>query len=727
MKKISIIFVLVCLSLGACSSGGSSEKGFEYTKSVKNKDTVEIGDLNESQWSLELNKETFTDTVDLTMRVVTEEEKNNLETDFFKLLSAPVEFSLKDQTNVRLGNEGLVTIKIPDTYPKDSTYEDLFLGYYSDNTWEYFLPNIIDLDNNTVSFNVYHFSMFGFGVLSEDEQIKTFAKQIAVDKWNKTNKDNDLLNATKNQFDEVFKQIGMTGSSTERNQLTADMVSFLEDSFINTGGTSPMDALVQMAHSASQGKEGKQAFTEKYIDFMGKAIMNVIERDPDAFSKQFNYSVTLSKIALSVKNGDDVEALKGVGNLLKIAVPQAQLVESTLLYAVQKGKESIDYWTANELEKAYKAYIGEGSGKYGFTDSQDFDLIFATLGGGQRQTELKIIEKWCADKKIDPNTIGQAGRDVIVRDAYKALKAHFDLRKVKEPEILNIQKQEEVFIKALRSEGLMSPLYYKSYFQSEGKYDPTQRLQKLYQLKEFVLNMIDPEVAKNLTPEQIAKIMRQWVHFNDQKDRKAFYDYLKESNYLKAVGGNPSFAWVLVDTITYDGQKSIDATNAGGVYSASGSASAGAYSYTWSYLGKTDTYYDPDLINGEGATIQANNSTPPSTIKGEEMVSITLNISVSADNLSYYTANGNISADIDEWDVEPGMTTNRYDDFVNKDKKSSFKVDTYKTVQITSAGDTVSATMPNGSNEGDKIAIRVSFSSGAIMGTNYIYEWKKVE
>ena len=726
MRKLFLLFVSISLLLSACSNG-SSEDGFEFKKTVKLNEKTTIGDLNKSYWELKLGEESFQDDVSLTMRVVSEEERTNLESGSFTLLSAPVEFTINEQANVRLQNYGLVTIKIPDSYSKDNSYEDLFIGYYGENGWEYFLPDSINLENNTVSFHVYHFSMFGFGIPSEQDQIETFAKQIAVDKWNKQNHDSDLLNATKNQFDEVFKQIGMTGSSSERNQMIADTISFLEDSSLDSGGTSPMDALVQMANSASQGDAGKQAFTEKYIEFMGKAIMNVIERDPDAFAKQFNYSVTLSKIALAFKDGDDVEALKGVGNLLKIAVPQAQIVETTLLFAVQKGKETIDYWTANELEKAYKAYIGQGSGKYGFTDSQDFDLIFTTLGGGQRQTELMIIEKWCAERNIDPNTLGQSGKDAIVKDAYNALKAHFDLRRVKEPEILEIQKQEEAFIQALRNEGLLSPKNYKTYFQSEESFNPTLRLQKLYQLKEFVLNMIDPEVAKDLSSDQIAVIIRQWVHFNDQKDRKAFYDYLKSSQYLKPIGGNPSYAWVLVDTITFDGQKEVDSTNAGGVYNASASSAPGSYSYTWSYLGKTDTYYDPDVIHGEGATIQGNSSTPPSIIKGEEIVSLDLSISVAEDNLSYYTANGSIYADIDEWDMTPGLTTNAYEDFVNKDGKSSLKVDTYKTVQVYSASDTLTAKMPNGQNEGDKLAIRVIFYAGPSMGTNYVYEWKPVE
>lgn len=721
-----LVIITILLIISACSNG-NSEDGYDYKKSIKTNEKVTLGDLDKSNWSITLKEDSFEEDIELNIRVVSETERAELETENFKLLSAPIQFSVSDQTNFRLQNPGNVTVKIPDTYIVDGTFEDLFIAYLGDSGWEFFLPDVIDLEKNTVSFAVHHFSTYAFGEPSEAEQIQTFAKSIATETWMKQNKNTSLMDATQNQFDALFKEIGMTGSSTERNTLTADAISFLEDSFIDSGKTSPLDALVQMANAANQDEAGKQAFTEKYIEFMGKAIMQVIERDPEAFASQFNYSVALAKIVLAVKNGDDEEALKSVGSLLKVAVPQAQIVESTLLYVVEKSKQSIDYWTAGEIEKAYKAYIGEGNDKYGFTDSRDFDLIFTTLGGGQRLTDIKIIEKWCADRKIKPDALGQAAKDAIVKDAYNALKAHFDLRKVQEPAIKELQAQEEVLIEALRYEGLMSPKNYKTFFQSEGSYNPKLRLQQLYQLKDFVLNMIDPEIAKTLSPSQIAIIIRQWVHFNDRKDRKAFYDYLKASNYLKAPGGNPSFAWVLVDTVTYDGSVQIASTNANGAYSALGSTSPGSYSYTWSYLGSTDTYYDPDLLNGEGATILGNNSTPPSIIKGEESVSLNLNLSIGSANLSYFDANGAISADIDVWDVAPGFSTNAYEDFVNKDNKSSFIVNTYKTIQITTISETVTATMPNGANEGDKIAIRVSFSSSAIMGTNYIYEWKVVK
>lgn len=714
------------LFLSACSNG-SVEKGFSYEKKVGLNDQVTLGDLAKGQWELNLNKDSFDVEQELTMNILSTEEAEQMADDF-QLLSAPVSMSVKDLDGIRLSTPATIKVKIPDSY--DGPLSSIFMGYHTDAGWEYFTPDFIDLDEGVVYTKLYHFSTYGFGVPSEQAQIAAYAKKVAASNWAKSNQHADLIEATKNQYNEMFLNMGVE-SEKDRNQFTADMISFLENEAGVTGDTSPLDALVQMANAASQGEEGKGAFAEKFMEFTAKALEHTLSVDPGTYANKLNSAISLGKIAIALQNGEDEEALRGIGNLLKIAVPQAQVVETVLLHTVKKAQQSIEYWTAEELEKAYQAYIGNGNGKYSFTDDRDFDLIFTTLGGGQRMNEIFLINKWCEARKINPNTLGQAARDQIVEDAYTALKAHFDLRKTKDPEIKQLEMNEQAMIDAMIKEGLMDPNIYKESWGTDNKYNPTQRLDQLYRIKNTILNLIDPEVAKTLTPTQIAKIMNQWFFHTKDNNRKGFYDYLREMGYLRKVGGS-EYAWVFLESVVYDGSKDIESTNAGGVYSASGSASPGAYSYTWKYLGEGDTYYDPDLLAGEGATITGTNSTPPSIIKAGDVVTLTLNISIGDNKLSYYTANGAISADIDNADVGAGYTTNAYDDFVNAAGKSTFKVDTYKTVQRYTDGDTVTATMPSGNEPTEpgvyqKIAIRVLFSTSAIMGTDYVYEWKPVD
>lgn len=189
------------------------------------------------------------------------------------------------------------------------------------------------------------------------------------------------------------------------------------------------------------------------------------------------------------------------------------------------------------------------------------------------------------------------------------------------------------------------------------------------------------------------------------------------------------YAWVLVDTVLYDAKEDIEIANKNqeGTYVTSGSASPGNYSVSWQYTGDTDTYYDPDVIHGEGAGSQAIFSTPPSTIKAGETVSLSLSLSFTENTLSYYSSKASARADFDEWDMTPGSVTRNSIDFKNKDGKDSFAIDTYHSVQVYSVSETITAVAPSGSQEGDRIAIRTIYYSRVGMGTNYVYEWRQAE
>lgn len=185
--------------------------------------------------------------------------------------------------------------------------------------------------------------------------------------------------------------------------------------------------------------------------------------------------------------------------------------------------------------------------------------------------------------------------------------------------------------------------------------------------------------------------------------------------------------WVLVAVENYDGKSQVAHTNKGGVYEASSKASPGSYRYTWKYLGEGDTYYDPDLKEGENSTSECTFSTPPTTIQGGETVTLSLKLNFGKQLLSYYTDNASASADFDKWDVTPEFVTGASVPFKNKDGKSSFKIDTYKTVNVYSVSDTLTAKAPTGAKEGDKIALRTTFYNHVSLGTCYIYEWSSTK
>lgn len=184
--------------------------------------------------------------------------------------------------------------------------------------------------------------------------------------------------------------------------------------------------------------------------------------------------------------------------------------------------------------------------------------------------------------------------------------------------------------------------------------------------------------------------------------------------------------WVLEAVVDYDGKEEVEHTNKGGVYEASSESSPGSYEYTWKYLGKGDTYYDPDLLAGENSTSKCTFSTPPTTILGGEIVTLSMKLSFGKQLLSYYTDKASANADFEKFDVPPGFATGANSPFKNKDGKSHFKIDTYKTVKVYSVSETLTAKAPTGAKEGDKIALRTLFN-GVKQGTCYIYVWSSTK
>jgi hypothetical protein len=145
------------------------------------------------------------------------------------------------------------------------------------------------------------------------------------------------------------------------------------------------------------------------------------------------------------------------------------------------------------------------------------------------------------------------------------------------------------------------------------------------------------------------------------------------------------FAWVLVDTVTNNAKADIDHTNSGGVYQEAASAAPGSYTYSHKYIGESDTYPDPDQINGEGYAMKLDFSVPPSVIQGGETVELSFNLAFTSQNVSYFDGNGSCRADLDS------------ERFVNKSGKSFFEIycsAKYSQKNVLSVSDTLSATAP---------------------------------
>lgn len=759
----ALLSPIIVLSLTGCFGGSSVSKGTKITQVVETNKSYTVGSVLENGWELEISKNTFDQKADLSMNILSDSERKKYQKDDISFILPPIELNIEGKKNVRLNEPVKVRLLIPKDKLNGLAQEELFYGYSYDGEWEYFIPDKFDLETGTVLFDVYHFSPWCFGEPSEEEQIKTYAKVMAVKRYKSDKAKVELMKSTQSHLNDIFQSIGV--SNQIRNQFTADVISYLEDKYIDSNGVAPIDALAQMANLASQGANGKQAFQNKLLEFTAKGLAASLNKNPDKSSitptnvgKLYNVVGNISSAAGAASGGDNKAALAAIADMLKGYHPAVALTDSTLKYLGKKAEDTIDYWTEGEVEKAFQAYSGNGKGKYGYLDG-DFDLIWINLGGGQREYERKILKKYC--EKIgagqSPDDLGERTRELVISNAKKALKTYFDNRKEFEPEMEKFQKNEEDFISELKNAGVLSAYSNQAYFgiDKRGKnFDIQTRLGRLYSLREKMLGMVLPEVGK-LSDKELVSCISQWIYWNEKDDVNGFYEYMYKMGYMKkpksektsesslsngAEPENPSqttespivqpsnaakekeFVWVLVETKTNNWQELLDAQNKSqeGIWLYETSASEGSATFKRTYLYEHGDSWLKKGMNESGKVTWSSPSLK--TIKPDEEFSLSLSVEHISSTYKYPSGNWMGLAQVFKLDKD-GNQAGGAPSLKNKDGESSFTSGGGNNFK--SFSETLYGTIGSGSNEGDRMTIRISASGGVSVQTWYIYEWKE--
>ena len=752
---VLVLAVAAVLLVSSFWGGGYPlDNGARAETAVQAGRDTRVGNGAKTGWELSVPEGLMERGTVITMRVLSAEEAKSKQSLDFAFFGTPVEVSGEGVHGIWFAEPVRVTIKIPKEQQKDLAAEELFFATYQDGAWRFLMPESVNVAEGTAVFKASHFSWLGFGRPSEEAQISTFASTYAAAEYDRLQKKSRLSGAVGRQLDDMFRSLGVDSRSA-RDQLIKDAVAYLEsvayDEFLAGNNLikdlAPVDTLLRMTYAAHTGGQGEQVFNEKAVEFYAKAIAFSVEKSVNAnkafFALKDAQTGSVDKTAKAITvlgglgtaagafaGGDQKAGLEAIaGMLTSLTGPKAQLLVSTLNYAKagleQAADEAQAYWTQAEIEEAYKMYIDQESGLEG-----DFQGIFALKGNAEALMNIRIVKAHCEKYGIDEDKLGSAAREKLIAGAWRGLRQYFEQRKVAEPEIAKMKQSEEAFIAELRKQGLLSYSAHREYFGIDKRgsnYDVQTRLNRLYAIRNAVLSCIDPDKRAELDNVRLVRAIGVWVTQTEKKDKAGFFKYLRETGmFEEAIKADPTFAWVLIDKVNYDGREYVKATNKGGVYEASSSAAPGSYSYTWRYLGKTDTYYDPPVLNGENSTASCTFTVPPSTLRAGETVTLDLNLTFGSQKLSFFDDSASASADFDRWDVEPGYITGGAIRFSNKEGKAHFTINTNKRVKVHSVSETLTAVAPAGKAAGDKIALRTHFH-GAKQGTCYIYEWKQID
>lgn len=713
-KKASLcLFLALLLFLSACSADYPFEKGYVSSKSIKPDQSVTLGSLNKTGWELEIPKDAFGEETEVELIVLSETESQAYQDGDFMFLGTPIRVGVKDAGNVRLEKPMTLTLKFPEDQLEGLLHEELFFGYYADGRWEYTVPDAIDLNKSTAQFTLYHFSDYGFGRPSEATQIENYAKNMATNVWKNESEKNAYILETSKQFNDLFDAMGVQSRSA-RNQLLADIVSFVDESDVGY-----FDYIAQSANAIAKGNDGKLDFENKWKEFVGKALYSSLNKDPSGFAGKANVFGNLASAAGSIAGGDSKAALKSIANMLNGAVPLSQLVTSTSAYVAAKANQAIDYWAASEIEKAYQVYATGVGGKYGYEDGLkgDFDTIFILLGGGQRQFEIRIIEQYCKKQKDDDCNLSDAKKREVIDNAKTALKDSFDKRMIAEPAINRIKNDELGFIQALKAEHLLNASSYTKYFGIEkngNNYNVQDRLDRLYRIRETVLSLMDENTRKTITDEFLAKAIDQWIYWNEKGDREGFMQYLRDMGYLKEpLVINPKLDgyWQLTSTnvlnTTFGDNRGGSVASGSATYNAEAPNVGDSFSASMTWNAPGSKYHAGDPIE-----IQMNASITGYVWNGKNDGYIHLGLNF---------MNAQVSARIDVSGIAHGFGTGGSISFKNEDGKYMASVSTSngKIVVDQMSLDT-KASFSAGSKAGDKRSIYVSTTGGSV---EYVYTW----
>lgn len=743
--KLFIAFLIGIVLLSGCSKPTekiSEEPKAEDVKTVeqevKYSDESILGEAEKDGSSILLPENTFDENV-----VVTLEPLGNYSSEGFEFIGKPISVNVKEKNTIRLNQPATVTFKIPQKQLETiKNEEDVFAAYHNGSTWEYFSPDKVDLTNGIVEFSTYHFSDYAVGKLSRDEQLKYYAGRMATNTWAKEEQEKNFVA----KFEGYVNDMLTEAYGIENKETTRKIMQQLVKEIPYMGG---------MLVSAANGDELE--FAENFSATVGKVILDQMELDGNIPGDVVTIVSTHSKVAGDLSELDYEEALKDITKGLATAIISKNMVGKMMVAGAEIIDVAITDWTDKSIEDAYQAYKNGAEGEHGYDlDAGDYNELRKQMRGINHKIYSDAIKAYCKRNKISINDLSKAEEEKIRKETDIKLKNEFDNRIAKEKEV-NMQKEyHEKILKLFDERNLLT----KGSFGYDVEMSLEDRIERLYLSMGKILSHTDKKFTTSRTAgeneisiEDVCKLLGVW--YSDRTVGKSkYFEELKKMGHARKpklentemtetsatidnIDDNTEnteepekteapiiiepenkpevkkgeYAWVLVEVIDGSNDEAWELQNTSEVYKYAPSYGRGTYSLTWTYIGESDDYYNPPYVHGESFTIQANWSTPPETIYKDDVVSLTGSISLTANTLSAFYANGSIGA----WVDNIRMST--------EDGKTSFNItpsDNYA-----SKNGTVTAVFGEGS-EGSKKVIELNFNSYNQLFTQYVYEWKPV-
>jgi hypothetical protein len=433
----SLVFLFM-LTLSGCGwFGGGEEKkvsgdtDWQFEKKIitpisatsTSQADVNLGDLTANEVSIVVPKGSFDADTQISLTnpdSVPQYYGNEIQT-----LGAPIEISVGQPT--RLNEPVEVTFKF-DVAKLPANYEKsrLRVMYFSGDKWEYIRPKNVDIEKGTMTFDTFHFSLFGGNHVNDDTKITEawIHSKVLDDKLRE--QINDKSDFVAEQIiDLTLKKMGIEDESLKGKVLgellKEDGYKDIADAY-NSGDMVDMNQKIALL-------AGKKIAENVDDSIFKEALGNLVEGAEDV--------AAVSQAAGMIAGGD----VQGAAKLIGETIADKFLITTAAKIGVEMVEYQIESWKNNEVEAAFRAYKDGANGVfYGYNvDPGDFDTIWNQMRGIRRQLEIEAIKKENevrAESGMPPLTERQEeGVRTSVYNSYK--------RQFKERSELETQQKED--------------------------------------------------------------------------------------------------------------------------------------------------------------------------------------------------------------------------------------------------------------------------------------------
>lgn len=476
-RFIGLILILaLVIQTAGCGGGpgavGNGDTNWKYEKVIKEPlkasvttseatigDVVSAGvQVKVAANAFDANKEITITNPDKVPKVVGKE---------FTPVGTPVEISA-GEPGVRMDAPVTVTIKLdPALYGESSSQPgDFFATYFNGNEWEYIRPTSVDLEAGTLSFETYHFSLFGAGKVSVDEQVSKYVKSKAVGEWAQENVDERVEAVTGALIDHILKEkLGIDDESTKSKVL---------------GNLLKNDEWADIVKKARDGDV--LGVNESVQLLVGKSIIDFV---PKSKLKSALEGVTSNLGVETAKKAAEAAGYIAEGNyrdaaeILGTHIADQFMFTQVARVAVAAVQYKIDSWKSEELEAAYKVYKNGASSSVPFWGYQveqgNFDDVWSQMKGAARQVEIDAVKAQEAIRKEAGMPPLNAQEILKIKEAARdALKDAFERRIKEDAEIAKKEEELKNLIDQYKSAKLLTPGewgYPETYYSVENRLD----------------------------------------------------------------------------------------------------------------------------------------------------------------------------------------------------------------------------------------------------------------